>query len=46
MSTSFDAVEFASVLADIAGKTQDPETARRLMELVSRLLTAAGLRLA
>jgi hypothetical protein len=43
MSTGFDAVEIANAIAEIASKTQEPETARRLMELVDRLLTQAGL---
>ena len=46
MSTGFDPVEIANTIAEIASKTQEPETARRLMELVNRLLTAAGLPLA
>ena len=43
MSTGFDPVEIANAIAEIASKTQEPVTARRLMELVDRLLTQAGL---
>ena len=43
MSAGFDPVEIASALAEIASRTDEPETARQLMELVNRLLTAAGL---
>ncbi len=43
MSTGFDPVEIANAIAKIASETQEPETARQLMELVNRLLTQAGL---
>jgi hypothetical protein len=43
MSDKFDVVELARELAKIASATKDQETARRLMELVERLLNAAGL---
>ncbi len=43
MSTGFDPVAIADAIAEIAAKTQEPETARQLMELVNRLLTQAGL---
>ena len=43
MSTGFDPVAIADTIAEIAAKTQEPETARQLMELVNRLLTQAGL---
>jgi len=43
MSTGFNPVEIADAIADIAARTREPETARRLMELVNRLLTQAGL---
>jgi hypothetical protein len=43
LPTHFDPIEIADTLAEIARQTQDPATGRRLMELVDRLLTEAGL---
>ena len=43
MSAMFDVVALARGLAEIASATTDASTARRLMEVVDRLLTAAGL---
>jgi hypothetical protein len=40
---NFDPIEIADALAEIASKTQEPETARRLLALVERLLTQGGL---
>lgn len=39
----YDTVELAEVIAKIASRTNEPETARELMHLVDRLLTGAGL---
>jgi hypothetical protein len=38
-----DLLDLADELAEIARVTNDPATGRRLMQLVNRLLTAAGL---
>jgi hypothetical protein len=38
-----DLVELADELVEIARKTSDPETGYLLLEVVHRLLTAAGL---
>jgi hypothetical protein len=38
-----DPVAIADALAAIASRTIDPETGRQLMELVTQLLTDAGL---
>jgi len=38
-----DLVELARVLADIASRTRDPDTAQELMSLVDQLFTEAGL---
>ena len=43
MANISDAIELAEVLAAIASRTQEAHTGRELMELVDRLLTAAGL---
>jgi hypothetical protein len=43
MNDAPDIVELATELAGIASATSDPETARRLMVVVERLLAAAGL---
>ena len=43
MSHNSDLVDLASEIADIARSTTDPETGLRLMRLVHRLLTEAGL---
>ena len=46
MADEIDPVELACEIAGIASKTEDPETGRRLVNLVNRLLTTAGLPLA
>ena len=38
-----DPIVIADALAEIASRTREPETARRLLELVEHLLTGAGL---
>ena len=43
MTNKMDPVELARELGEIARTTTDPETGRRLAELVKRLLAAAGL---
>jgi hypothetical protein len=43
MNSNSDIVELASEIAEIARTTTDPEAGRRLMQLVHRLLTEAGL---
>jgi hypothetical protein len=43
MSHRSDIVDLASEIADIARSTTDAETGLRLMRLVHRLLTEAGL---
>ena len=43
MTRVFDPVEIAQVVAEIASRTNDPGTARELMDLADQLLTAAGL---
>lgn len=43
MSDVTDIVELATELAGIASATTDPETARRLMVIVRRLLSEADL---
>jgi len=43
MTTSVDLMEVARELGEIAAASSDPETGRRLVNLVNRLLTAAGL---
>ena len=43
MIERYDTVELAEVIAGIASRTNEPETARELMQLVDRLLTGAGL---
>ena len=43
MSGAEDFVELARELASIASATTDPATARRLIEIVERLLAEAGL---
>ena len=43
MAHNSDIVDLASEIADIARSTTDPETGMRLMRLVHRLLTEAGL---
>jgi hypothetical protein len=43
MSDKIDVLALAHEIAEIAGKTKDVDTGRRLMELVERLLRAAGL---
>jgi hypothetical protein len=43
MTRVFDPVEIAQVVAEIAGRTDDPGTARELMDFADQLLTAAGL---
>ena len=42
MTNKMDPVELARELGEIARTTTDPETGRRLAELVKRLLAAAG----
>ena len=46
MADEIDPVEWAYEIARIASATGDPETGRRLVNLVDRLLTTAGLPLA
>ncbi len=46
MAYAIDLVQLACDIAAIASTTADPETGRRLVELVDRLLTTAGLPLA
>ena len=46
MADEIDPVELACEIAGIASATGDPETGRRLVNLVDRLLTTAGLPLA
>jgi hypothetical protein len=46
MAYTFDVVELACEIAEIASATRDPETGRRLVRLADQLLTAAGLPLA
>ena len=43
MNDTIDAVELAHELAEIARTTTDADTGRRLIEVVERLLVAAGL---
>jgi len=43
MSGPEDLIELARELARLASTTTDPVTARRLVEIVERLLTEAGL---
>lgn len=43
MSDDLDPVELADELASIARSTQDPVTGARLLQVVRRLLTQAGL---
>ena len=43
LAMHLDPVAIADALAAIASRTQEPETARQLMELIDHLLTAAGL---
>ena len=43
MTDKIDVVELAHELARIASTTRDPETGRQLMEVVERILGAAGL---
>jgi len=43
MAQNSDIVDLASEIAQIASSTTDPETGLRLMRLVHRLLTEAGL---
>jgi hypothetical protein len=43
MANNIDLEEFARTIAEIASTTNDPDTARRLIELVERLLRDAGL---
>ena len=43
MSGTIDTLALAHELAEIARTTTDAETGRRLIELVNRLLVAAGL---
>ena len=43
MAQNSDIVDLANEIADIARGTTDPETGLRLMRLVHRLLTQAGL---
>ena len=40
---TFDPVKIANAIIDVACRTQEPETAQDLMELVEQLLTLAGL---
>jgi hypothetical protein len=44
MTVSLDVVELAHELTRIASATTDPETGRQLMEVVERILCAAGLK--
>ena len=43
MTNSIDPVALADEIAEIARTTNDRETGRRLLELVNKLLEAAGL---
>ena len=43
MINSIDPVDLANEIAEIASTTNDSEIGRRLVELVKRLLEAAGL---
>ena len=43
MTETIDVVELAHEIAQIASQTSDPETGRQLMEVVERILRAAGL---
>ncbi len=43
MTEMIDVVELAHELSKIASTTSDPDTGRQLMEVVERLLRAAGL---
>ncbi len=43
MSDKIDVVELAHDLTMIASTTRDPETGRQLMEVVEKILRAAGL---
>jgi hypothetical protein len=43
MATEIDVEELAREIAEIASTTRDPDTGRRLMELVERLLREAGM---
>jgi hypothetical protein len=43
MADTFDPVELAQEIAAIANSSQEAETARKLLKLVDRLLTQAGL---
>jgi hypothetical protein len=43
MSHVIDLVELAHEIAGIASTTTDPETGRRLLKLVEKLMQAAGL---
>ena len=43
MNTKIDIVELARELAEIASRCTDPDTGRRLMEMIERLLREAGL---
>jgi hypothetical protein len=43
MSIHCDPFEIGKALAEIASRSEEPETARQLMELVDTLLTTAGL---
>jgi hypothetical protein len=43
MTKTFDPVEVAGAIAEIASRTLEPQTARALLELADHLLTGAGL---
>jgi len=43
MTDIIDVVELAHELTRIASATRDPDTGRQLMEVVERILRAAGL---
>jgi hypothetical protein len=43
MSDKIDVLELAHEIAEIARRTRDADTGRRLMDLVERLLRASGL---
>jgi hypothetical protein len=43
MHDAIDLVELAHEIATIASTTTDPETGRRLLELVEKLMRVAGL---
>lgn len=43
MTDTIDVVELAHELAKIASETSDPEIGRQVMEVVERILRAAGL---